>query len=135
MENEILKFSDGDDEISTEVKTRERRVYSDKSDRSIYELFRQYQRGNLELQPEYQRLQVWDGTKQSRLIESVFLEVPIPIIYLSEEPDGKFSVIDGQQRLYTFFKFIKNELKLSNLPDFTLNYAHYKAGLQGGPNK
>ena len=119
MENEILNFSDRDEEISTEIKTRERRVYSDKSDRSIYELVRQYQRGNLELQPEFQRLSVWDSTKESRLIESVFLEVPIPIIYLSEESDGKFSVIDGQQRLNTFFKFNKNELKLSKLVIFT----------------
>lgn len=119
MENEILNFSDRDEEISNEIKPKERRVDSHKSDRSIYELYRQYQKGNLELQPGFQRHQVWDSTKESRLVESVFLEVPIPIIYLSEEPDRTFSVIDGQQRLNTFVKFIENELKLSNLVIFT----------------
>lgn len=119
MENEILQFSDKEEEPQNEIKTKERRVYSDKSDRSIYELSRQHERGNLELQPEFQRLPVWDNAKSSRLIESVFLEVPIPIIYLSEESDGKYSVIDGQQRLNAFFNFLKNELKLNNLIIFT----------------
>jgi len=88
-EDEKLEFEDNEEEQLTEVESKERRVYSDKPDRSIFELYRQYQKGNLELQPDFQRLQVWDNLKSSRLIESVLLEVPIPVIYLSEESDGK----------------------------------------------
>jgi len=114
-EEEKLEFEDQEEEQPIEIPPKERRVYSDKADRSIFELYRQYQKGNLDLQPGFQRLQVWDNSKSSRLIESVLLEVPIPVIYLSEESDGKYSVIDGQQRLNAFFKFLENNLRLSGL--------------------
>ena len=48
--------------------------------------------------------------KASRLIESALLNVPLPIIYLAEEADGRKSVIDGQQRLTSFFSFIDGKL-------------------------
>ncbi len=115
MKEEELEFEDQEEEQPTEIPPKQRRVYSDKPDRSIFELFRQYQKGNLELRPEFQRLQVWDNKKSSRLIESVLLEVPIPVIYLSEEADSKYSVIDGQQRLNAFIKFLENDLRLSGL--------------------
>jgi len=114
-EEEKLEFEDQEEEQPIEIPPKERRVYSDKPDRSIFELYRQYQKGNLDLQPGFQRLQVWDNSKSSRLIESVLLEVPIPVIYLSEESDGKYSVIDGQQRLNAFIKFLENNLRLSGL--------------------
>ncbi|BDC35777.1 GmrSD restriction endonuclease domain-containing protein [Candidatus Methanoliparum sp. LAM-1] len=114
-EEEKLEFEDQEEEQPIEILPKERRVYSDKPDRSIFELYRQYQKGNLELRPEFQRLQVWDNRKSSRLIESVLLEVPIPVIYLSEESDNKYSVLDGQQRLNAFIKFLENNLKLSGL--------------------
>jgi len=115
IEEEKLEFEEIEEEQPTEILPKERRVYSDKLDRSIFELYRQYQKGNLELRPEFQRLQVWDNSKSSRLIESVLLEVPIPVIYLSEESNSKYSVIDGQQRLNAFIKFLENNLRLSGL--------------------
>lgn len=118
-EEEKLEFEDQEEEQPIGILPKERRVYSDKPDRSIFELYRQYQKGNLELRPEFQRLQVWDNTKSSRLIESVLLEVPIPVIYLSEESDSKYSVIDGQQRLNAFIKFLENNLRLSGLTILT----------------
>lgn len=118
MKEEELEFK-GQEEQPTEIIPKERRVYSDKRDRSIFELYRQYQKGNLELRPEFQRLHVWDNSKSSRLIESVLWEVPIPVIYLSEESDSKYSVIDGQQRLNAFIKFLENNLRLSGLAILT----------------
>lgn len=91
------------------------RVYSDKSDRSIYELERRWKRGDLNLNPEFQRDYVWDNKKASLLVESVLLEIPIPIIYLAEEADGIYTLIDGQQRLRSFFRYINNESKLRKL--------------------
>ncbi len=58
------------------------------------------------MQADFQRRFVWDRVKASRLIESALLEVPLPVIYLSQEIDGKEYVIDGQQRLTSFFSFI-----------------------------
>jgi hypothetical protein len=104
-----------EEEQQIEIPRNQRRVYADKSDRSIYELFRRFQRGDLILDPEFQRRYVWDNKKASLLIESVLLEVPIPVIYIAEEDDGKFTVIDGQQRLRSFFRYLNNEFALKGL--------------------
>ena len=118
IQNSIEFNNESNEENTDKDSAKKRRVYSDKTDRSIFELYRQYQKGNLELQPEFQRLNVWDNKKSSRLIESVLMEVPIPVIYLNEESVGYYSVIDGQQRLNAFFRFLENDLRLSGLVFF-----------------
>jgi len=86
--------------------TREREVLTKAGDPEVCALHDRYKRGKLILQPDFQRQFVWDRKKSSRLIESILLSVPLPIIYLSEQPDGKEYVIDGQQRLTSLFAFI-----------------------------
>lgn len=118
------------DEIDTEpveLELQDRKIYSDKNDRTIFELSLQSKRGRLKLDPEFQRYYIWDDTTASKLVESVFMEIPIPIIYLSEESDGKYSVIDGHQRLRSLFRFIDNDLKLNGLQVFKeLNGKNYQ---------
>lgn len=70
---------------------------------------------DIELDPSFQRNFVWDNTRQSRLIESIFLGLPLPSIYLSQYDDGTLTIVDGLQRLNTIRKFVKDELRLSNL--------------------
>jgi len=110
-----LSFEIEEDDEPIELELKDKRVYSDKGDPSIFELARQNKRGNLKLDPEFQRFYIWDDITASRLIESVFLEIPIPIIYLAEEQGETYSVIDGQQRLKSLFRFLDNELELSGL--------------------
>jgi hypothetical protein len=93
----------------------ERCVTIDKGQMSMFELNRRYLRGDIILQPPYQRQNIWTVTKQSRLVESVLLNIPIPVIYLSEEIDDVWEVIDGHQRLHSFFEFLINRYKLSGL--------------------
>lgn len=55
------------------------------------------------------------------------LGIPIPIIYLCEENDGVYSVIDGQQRITSFVKFLKNEYPLIGLSQLSvLNDKYFK---------
>ena len=68
------------------------------------------------MDPDFQRDFIWDTTKQSKLIESVLMRIPLPVFYLAENKDGKLIVVDGLQRLFTFYRFVENDLKL-NLPD------------------
>ena len=98
-----------DEKVVTPVKTSKRKVYTDEGDPEIESLHRKYEKGRLVIQPDFQRHFVWDATKSSRLIESALLEIPLPVIYLSEEEDGKEYVIDGQQRLTAFFSFIDGQ--------------------------
>lgn len=71
--------------------------------------------GDIELSPNFQRNFVWDKTRQSKLIESIFLGLPLPSIYLSQYEDGRLTIVDGLQRLTTIKNFFENKLRLSNL--------------------
>ncbi len=115
-----LSAEDGEEKIVPKGK-----IYTDQSDPEIDSLHGKFKRGRLNVQPSYQRLFVWDSGKSSRLIESALLDIPLPVIYLSEDEAGKENVIDGQQRLTSFFSFIDGkfpdgtDFKLAKLKVFT----------------
>jgi hypothetical protein len=126
-QEELILEGTIEEEQPIEIPEDRRRVYHNPRDPSIRELFEMWQEGDLILGPEFQRRYVWDNKKASLLIESVLLEVPIPIIYLSEEDDSKLTVIDGQQRLRSLFRFLNNEFKLSGLSVLShLNGKYFK---------
>jgi hypothetical protein len=99
----------------------QRKIIWQAKDFSIREFQSMYQDGEIDLQPEYQRKFVATPAISSKLIESVLMDVPIPVIYLAEEKDGSYSVIDGQQRLTSFISFLNgkfpdgNDFKLTSL--------------------
>jgi hypothetical protein len=70
-------------------------------------LMDQLSRGNIELDPIFQRRDAWTETRKSRFIESIVLGLPIPQIVLAEAPiaKGSFLVIDGKQRLLSLQQF------------------------------
>src|SRR5258708_3518912 len=110
-----LESDEDQAEVPAANRGEERKIFTSSSAPTIKDLHDRYKDGELSLQPDFQRQFVWDSARSSRLIESVLLGVPLPIIYLAEEPDGNESVIDGQQRLTSFFEFLDGELKLSGL--------------------
>lgn len=73
----------------------------------------------IDLSPRYQRRHRWDAKRQSLLIESFLMNVPVPPIFLNEDNIGKYSVIDGKQRLLTIRKFLTNNLELTGLQVFS----------------
>ena len=84
-------------------------------------------KGKLITNPDYQRDYVYTEDKASRLIESALMLIPLPTIYLCEEEDSSYSVIDGQQRIMSFLKFITGEFALKGLTTLTeLNGKYYK---------
>jgi hypothetical protein len=70
-------------------------------------LIDQLRRGNIKLDPIFQRRDAWDAKRKSRFIESIVLGLPIPQLVLAEARDGKgaFLVIDGKQRLLSLQQF------------------------------
>lgn len=108
-------------EIESEVELNEddkRKLYVDKVDKSTSDLFRMIVEGELNLQPDYQRRFVWDKKTMSKFIESLLLSIPIPTIFLAENSDDTFEVIDGQQRLTTIFAFMKSKLVANEIEKF-----------------
>ncbi|MDJ0734185.1 MAG: DUF262 domain-containing protein [Nostocaceae cyanobacterium] len=87
--------------------------------RSCADLYRMYKQGILEIQPEFQREEVWRQTDQTRFIDSLIKQLPIPSMCFSVDyKTQKWQVIDGFQRMSAIVKFLSDEnWKLSNLPD------------------
>lgn len=111
IENEKITSDDiEDDDEEIVIDKESRNLVTDKSDPDIDSLFNRWKKGNLILRPKFQRNYVMKNSIANKLIESLLLEVPLPIFYFAEEPDGKKSVIDGQQRLTAIFSFIDGEI-------------------------
>ncbi|HEY5193826.1 MAG TPA: DUF262 domain-containing protein [Solirubrobacteraceae bacterium] len=83
----------------------ERRLVTQPYDLSVSTLVDDIDASQLLLRMEYQRSYIWDDAKASRLIESLLLNVPIPVCYFSENHDGTLEVVDGQQRLQSIWRF------------------------------
>ena len=80
--------------------------------RTIHDVIRRIDQGNYVLDPDFQRDFIWPEDKQSKLIESVIMRIPLPVFYMAEDSDGRMVVVDGLQRLSTFHRFVKDELSL-----------------------
>lgn len=72
---------------------------------TIGELASLYKENELIINPVYQRFFRWNDEQKTRLIESVMLNIPMPSVFLQENK-GSWEVIDGLQRLSTFFEFM-----------------------------
>ena len=83
---------------------------------TVYDALHRIKQKKYIMDPDFQRDFIWDTTKQSKLIESVLMRIPLPAIYLAESENGKPIIVDGLQRLSTFYSFVENNLKL-NLPN------------------
>lgn len=84
--------------------------------RTVHDVIRRIDREDYVMDPEFQRDFIWPEDKQSKLIESVLLRIPLPVFYLAENDEGRMVVVDGLQRLSTFHRFVSGGLKLK-LPD------------------
>ncbi|NXY95683.1 DUF262 domain-containing protein [Streptomyces sp. BR123] len=92
--------------LQEEIVQRSREIHTDRYSMAINEALSMYENADLEIHPEFQRIFRWGLQQQSRLIESVFLGIPIPPIFVAARKDGVWDVVDGVQRLSTLFRFM-----------------------------
>jgi hypothetical protein len=94
--------------------------------RTVHDVLRRIKMGGYVMDPDFQRDFIWPDDKQSKLIESVLMRIPLPVFYLGEDDQGRMIVVDGLQRLSTFERFVDNKLrlKLPNQPE--LNNKQFK---------
>jgi len=74
---------------------------------SIFQALRKIEKNEINLNPEFQRAFVWDRTKQSRLIESILIRIPLPAFYLDATDQINWTVVDGLQRLTTLNRYCR----------------------------
>ncbi|MFF4846354.1 DUF262 domain-containing protein [Streptomyces sp. NPDC001194] len=109
----VSKTDDFDDQDGEENEVRDvssddvtRAVVTD-TDWTTETILSQLRRGNIMLNPRFQRRDAWDKPRKSKFIESLILGLPIPQIVLAEDKKkrGKFIVLDGKQRLLALRQF------------------------------
>jgi hypothetical protein len=98
------------DEQREELREQRHKVDFDSYDITVDELVRRVGRRRIEIAPAYQRQFRWDETRQSRLIESLLLGIPVPPLFMATNVDNdqgvRWEVVDGLQRLLSLTNFI-----------------------------
>jgi hypothetical protein len=97
-----------------DIPPEQRRLHTESYDFTVSTLVSYLKDKKLTI-PEFQRRYVWSDAQASRLIESLIIQCPIPVIYLSQQKDESLAVIDGNQRLRSLQRFVNNEFPLAGL--------------------
>lgn len=121
-------------DLKVEIEKASLRVSTDDFQMSIGEIANLYRDGDIIINPNFQRFFRWDIGRKSKLIESVFLGIPIPPIFLFELPDSRWEVIDGLQRLSTLLEFmglLRDADTKDELPGTGLVGTQYLPSLKG----
>lgn len=121
---------------SIQQKARERTVKTQNVEYDLFSLKRLISKNIIKLDPDYQRRHRWPIETSSRLIESLILNIPIPVVFISQDIDvdeeieetvSRYTVIDGQQRLTAIYNFLNDEYALEGLEALPeLDGMHYK---------
>lgn len=106
------------DKITEKFLLAQNRLVFQSSDLSLEAIANMVKGEAIDIKPKYQRRERWNKDRQSALIESFLLNIPVPPIYLAEDEYGKYSVIDGKQRITSIYNFILLKEKLVNLEKF-----------------
>lgn len=102
----VAKTSEEARALDTQIDVERNNLRTDKIDLSYGELASMYEREELIITPEYQRLFRWDADKQASFIESLLLGFPVPAIFVAEGENGVWELVDGLQRISTVFEFM-----------------------------
>jgi uncharacterized protein with ParB-like and HNH nuclease domain len=99
------KYEKGEQRIVTETNREKLPNFVDALSRQDY----------MEVRPFYQRRSRWDEERQSKLIESFIINIPVPPVFLYEKSYNSYEVMDGQQRITAIHDFYKNRFALQGL--------------------
>lgn len=99
------KYEKGENRIVTETNREKLPNFIDALNRANY----------MEVRPFYQRRSRWDEDRQSKLIESFIINIPVPPIFLYEKSYNSYEVMDGQQRITAISDFYNNKFELKGL--------------------
>ncbi len=115
------------------IPAAQRRLITSTVDFSVSTIFEYLESSAIRV-PEYQRKYIWTGSKPSRLIESLVIQCPIPVIYLNRAHDETLEVIDGNQRFTSIRRFLRDEYSLKGLTAFpellSLTYSQLEPRIQ-----
>jgi hypothetical protein len=133
LEDVVLPLADVEDETDVKDEVEEFKPYDTEKisintkPMPLLSCLLRMEQNTIILAPDFQRNEVWNIEKKSKLIESLLLKIPIPMFYVSADEKGTLSVVDGLQRLSTIRDFVLGkEYLYSNRNDITLKGNGFK---------
>lgn len=102
------------DTLEKRLESTRNSLSTDRLDMSFGEIMSMYEREEIIIDPEFQRLFRWDTYQKTRFIESVLIGIPVPPIFVAEDEHGRWELVDGLQRISSIFSFFGI---LKTLPD------------------
>ena len=105
-----------DEEISAKYDAKAERIVTETNREKLQNFYEALNRPNyMNARPSYQRRQRWSPERQSQLIESFLINIPIPPLFVYESRPNVYEIMDGQQRVTAIKAFYSNELVLEGL--------------------
>ncbi len=111
------EFDDFSENI-IDIPPEQRKLYTESSDFTVETLVNKLKNDSIYI-PDFQRKYVWNDIQASKLIESLIIQCPIPVIYLNQEQDETYSVIDGNQRVTSLKRYLSDEFQLKGLTAYS----------------
>lgn len=94
-----------DEKLIANITEQRNSLSTDRLDMSYGELMSLYEKNDLVISPKFQRLFRWDISRRSKFLESILLGIPVPPIFVAEDSDGRWELVDGLQRTSTILSF------------------------------
>lgn len=116
-----------------EIQIARKKVVTDGYEMSMGEIINLYKDGELVIDPVFQRLYRWGDERKTRFIESLILGIPVPPIFVYQDENGVWELIDGLQRLSTVLQ-LTGDLKgnrADELGPLILNGTRFLPSLNG----
>ena len=105
------------EKLEQQINEQRNSLSTDRLDMSFGEIMSMYEKEEIIINPDFQRLFRWDSDQQTRFVESLLLGIPIPPIFVAENDEGKWELVDGLQRTSTILSFFGI---LKTMPDKNL---------------
>ncbi|QAY64176.1 DUF262 domain-containing protein [Xylanimonas allomyrinae] len=116
--------------LEEELVAARKEISTDSYPMSIGELTNLYRDGELVIRPAFQRLFRWDSDQKSLLIESILLGIPLPSVFVAQDNEGRWELVDGLQRISTILQ-LQGLLTDPHFPPLVLSATKYLKHLEG----
>lgn len=118
--------------LKTEIEKAKRDVNTDSVGITLGEVSNMYSSQELNILPDFQRLFRWTNERKSNFVESILIGIPIPPVFVYEDKDGTWELIDGLQRISTVLEFmgVLKDVDSGELLRSRLQKAKYLPSLQ-----
>jgi hypothetical protein len=104
-----------DQPLGDQLDRLKRAVSFDMYDMTVRQLVDMFSLNEINTAPEYQRHFIWDEVRESELIESIYLGIPVPSLYMATNQDATWEVVDGVQRISTLVHFVGEDRLITKI--------------------